>query len=179
MDMQGSPPHLRGKPNFGDYLKAEARITPAPAGKTICSSRQALTAQDHPRTCGENSKRICADTRDTGSPPHLRGKLKSLRGTSLMHRITPAPAGKTVGIDGELLAGRDHPRTCGENKLIPFVSLFKIGSPPHLRGKPRSKPLTGKASGITPAPAGKTKFYHYMGERAKDHPRTCGENTKK
>ena len=30
---------------------------------------------DHPRTCGENYRKQIPVSGDTGSPPHLRGKL--------------------------------------------------------------------------------------------------------
>ena len=33
----GSPPRMRGKPNFRLRLKSGSRITPAHAGKTICT----------------------------------------------------------------------------------------------------------------------------------------------
>ncbi len=50
------------------------------------------------------------------------------------------------------------------------------GSPPRVRGKhagiiPRARELR-----ITPARAGKTKFFVGFAFRQRDHPRACGEN---
>ena len=92
---QGSPPHLRGKhlPCFTSL--ASTGITPAPAGKTQMNLKKCWLIGDHPRTCGENSRIASRINRNTGSPPHLRGKLSFLITLTNCPRITPAPAGKT------------------------------------------------------------------------------------
>ena len=51
----GSPPHLRGKLNNFTFSRRKIRITPAPAGKTVCMKQIEKLKKDHPRTCGENS----------------------------------------------------------------------------------------------------------------------------
>ena len=75
------------------------------------------------------------------------------------------------------------------------AGTVKDGSPPHLRGKLVICYLDCHRSGITPAPAGKTKkhqildnkritpapagktqLYMYRSSPRPDHPRTCGEN---
>ena len=71
---------------------------------------------------------------------------------------------------------RDHPRTCGENKLIYCFIVQIAGSPPHLRGKPIEALPKHHWSRITPAPAGKTTISEPSFPKIKDHPRTCGEN---
>ena len=71
---------------------------------------------------------------------------------------------------------KDHPRTCGENKIHLFTSYLGIGSPPHLRGKRIKKRRNSLVKRITPAPAGKTFICYYVYDTDKDHPRTCGEN---
>ena len=57
MICSGSPPHVRGKPNFVCGSFASLRITPACAGKTQKMIQQAMEQEDHPRMCGENSPR--------------------------------------------------------------------------------------------------------------------------
>ena len=85
---------------------------------------------------------------------HIPSKPKSIK-----DRITPAHAGNT------LLRGRgsgkdkDHPRTCGEYRLI---CVSKSGY-----------------LWITPAHAGNTIASLQPVQRPQDHPRTCGEYTKK
>ena len=54
----GSPPHVRGKvnPETGEYLRFG--ITPACAGKRTASCVQIPERLDHPRMCGEKTKKI-------------------------------------------------------------------------------------------------------------------------
>ena len=172
----GSPPHLRGKQqqvleNFELF-----RITPAPAGKTIALYDVAKTKQDHPRTCGENHLPPNQPLSQSGSPPHLRGKQFIIRRKSIMIRITPAPAGKTLTISVLEVVERDHPRTCGENYAAGVEIPTSAGSPPHLRGKHDFFVIYHTNNGITPAPAGKTSLSSTLVNCFKDHPRTCGEN---
>ena len=91
-------------------------------------------------------------------------------------RITPAPAGKTRSAPRTGRRIPDHPRTCGENQFVGYTFSGSIGSPPHLRGKPRSASTRSSTDRITPAPAGKTDSSHWRAHRYTDHPRTCGEN---
>ena len=56
--MGGSPPRMRGK---GAPLRADPAddgITPAYAGKSRGNRREQAIKQDHPRVCGEKTKKI-------------------------------------------------------------------------------------------------------------------------
>ena len=172
----GSPPHLRGKPLLQATLQQPARITPAPAGKTLILCRSLGLFADHPRTCGENEVAKPGITAAYGSPPHLRGKQRSRGPTSPLPRITPAPAGKTPSPQDIQCRTPDHPRTCGENLAFSSRSVCAFGSPPHLRGKPARRPHWSPQMRITPAPAGKTDADTTRSVIHADHPRTCGEN---
>ena len=55
---KGSPPQVRGKLFSAASLPRWAGITPAGAGKTLCSIDNYVLAKDHPRRCGENTKKI-------------------------------------------------------------------------------------------------------------------------
>ena len=48
----GSPPRLRVKPTDLWQKGKDARITPAPAGKTPTRYLKVSGLQDHPRACG-------------------------------------------------------------------------------------------------------------------------------
>ncbi len=48
-----------------------------------------------------------------------------------------------------------------------------------MRGKPARMLLRLLMEGITPADAGKTNIVRYSVHGHEDHPRGCGENTKK
>ena len=50
------------------------------------------------------------------------------------------------------------------------------GSPPQVRGKPCAVRGADRASGITPAGAGKTSHIAFYVGKTQDHPRRCGEN---
>ena len=54
----GSPPHVRGKVKAGDFTKDTFRITPACAGKRIEDITALNANKDHPRMCGEKTKKI-------------------------------------------------------------------------------------------------------------------------
>ena len=70
----GSPPRVRGKPNFERTCLARWRITPACAGKTEEMKRRSLLKADHPRVCGENAMNYLDRAADDGSPPPCAGK---------------------------------------------------------------------------------------------------------
>ena len=114
-----------------------------------------------------------------GSPPQVRGKHPAYMRHLAVFRITPAGAGKT-GADKHRSCGKkDHPRRCGENVTSSPLRRSTAGSPPQVRGK-HAECVTGNAVfGITPAGAGKTQVLADGGNSDEDHPRRCGENTKK
>ena len=131
----GSPPHMRGKPFLHQSIRLFQRITPAHAGKTQIHREWHGAEADHPRTCGENLRRVALGVAYGGSPPHMRGKLAACRAWCGVWRITPAHAGKTVGVGVCEISEADHPRTCGENSYISIKFSCTSGSPPHMRGK--------------------------------------------
>ena len=74
---------------------------------------------------------------------------------------------------------QDHPRRCGENKEAQAIKVLCTGSPPQVRGKPEGEMFDAAIVRITPAGAGKTPVSRNDLQNARDHPRRCGENTKK
>ena len=172
-------PRMRGKHTGRKSADAALRITPAHAGKTPFRNLQNRGLSDHPRTCGENQFCHVKIGQSFGSPPHMRGKQFIASVPNCLLRITPAHAGKTAFLSAVHWPASDHPRTCGENRLISASSPALSGSPPHMRGKrDKFKQYVGSLR-ITPAHAGKTSQVHRWHSRRPDHPRTCGENIKK
>ena len=172
----GSPPQVRGK--LPDRYGGSRRtgITPAGAGKTLVAAGKRTLDVDHPRRCGENNIQRRDDTNELGSPPQVRGKLRSRTPTIFRPRITPAYAGKTPCRTFLSAHHRDHPRVCGENMSTVTCSGLIRGSPPRMRGKPRVRANQEALCRITPAYAGKTSESPSAGRRCRDHPRVCGEN---
>ena len=175
----GSPPRMRGKPSCVSGVGTISGITPADAGKTADLQGLVDGLTDHPRGCGENPGDVELVSVPDGSPPQVRGKLSPTVGSTLCHWITPAGAGKTLSVLLTPSAFQDHPRRCGENSLNSSSCRSRSGSPPQVRGKPCECTTTSSGSRITPAGAGKTCLTAMQATGIWDHPRRCGENTKK
>ena len=137
----GSPPHVRGKAIEVGQFCALGGITPACAGKSRIRAGRGAAFGDHP-------------------PPRMRGKVRLGAKAVGSTGITPAYAGKRLRSVKSCIRTGDHPRMCGEKD---FMSLFRVisrGSPPHVRGKVFGDGSIGKATGITPACAGKSTVGH-------------------
>ena len=106
---------MRGKLLYLIIQHAQARITPADAGKTSIGYGSSRVSEDHPRGCGENLKRGVPAERIEGSPPRMRGKPADKRTLDVFFGITPADAGKTFLKVSVGTFVKDHPRGCGEN----------------------------------------------------------------
>ena len=89
----------------------------------------------------------------------MRGKAKEAASGIFDNRITPAYAGK-----------RSADQT---------TQKIMAGSPPPMRGKAVSSLVSSTLSRITPAYAGKSVHSWIYSSQPKDHPRLCGEKTKK
>ena len=172
----GSPPRVRRKPLRNNLKRPKTRITPACAGKTENGVECVMFDTDHPRVCGENHAEGLRRKPGFGSPPRVRGKRRwdSTRDTE--QRITPACAGKTDQTEGVGRDRPDHPRVCGENRQLRYLSDPCKGSPPRMRGKRSTFPYKKTVAGITPAHAGKTLSSRHLCREHRDHPRACGEN---
>ena len=154
-------------------------ITPAHAGKRVTPSRTLLGMRDHPRACGEKLSFSFRARDSAGSPPRMRGKAFRC----LPHRgpcgITPAHAGKSRRRGHKLPIRQDHPRACGEKPSVLYLFQPQLGSPPRMRGKVLREMEKCLPFRITPAHAGKRGLRPGLRPVLRDHPRACGEKTKK
>ena len=170
---------MRGKAIFARYFSARSGITPAYAGKSIICPNGELVVEDHPRLCGEKLSFCEFLTHAAGSPPPMRGKGDGMQYEIWYNRITPAYAGKSVSYEKLPSVNKDHPRLCGEKELEPKRRKSPKGSPPPMRGKDVESKGTDQKFRITPAYAGKSEPVAGKRKIDKDHPRLCGEKTKK
>ena len=177
--LTGSPPRMRGKDFFLFYRLFAQRITPAYAGKRLNTKLPRGHFQDHPRVCGEKRFSVSLKLPELGSPPRMRGKAKARLSDSPRPRITPAYAGKRAFICFQRFQHRDHPRVCGEKRKPKALTSKQKGSPPRMRGKASGAGFASVPLRITPAYAGKSCFSSCSYGVVKDHPRVCGEKTKK
>ena len=170
---------MRGKGILALRTKALNRITPAYAGKRVMVNQSRHAVQDHPRVCGEKHREQRATARGEGSPPRMRGKGPGHVPHGERERITPAYAGKRVSRASGFVPNSDHPRVCGEKRFSAVFHRAISGSPPRMRGKVRHVSTGFCHFGITPAYAGKRNMCTYSATEHGDHPRVCGEKTKK
>ena len=91
-------------------------------------------------------------------------------------RLIPAHAGKTVIIRLGDDAKRAHPRSRGENVLVPREGQVAPGSSPLTRGKLTLLRLPAVLRGLIPAHAGKTRLQRRRKRVSRAHPRSRGEN---
>ena len=190
---------MRGTPNSNPYGSPRNGIIPAYAGNTRLRSRATFQSRDHPRVCGEHLSARRFPARFPGSSPRMRGTpLRSFEIYPL-DWIIPAYAGNTNAsrfcatasrdhprvcgehrVSRELRRGRqDHPRVCGEHCFAVSASMLVSGSSPRMRGTLVKRHINIDRLRIIPAYAGNTKFYHMQITNEWDHPRVCGEHTKK
>ena len=131
----GSPPRVRGKV-YGLRTKNEtARITPACAGKSCTAGGAAAPPRDHPRVCGEKVRHDESCSEWQGSPPRVRGKGISVSSETTSARITPACAGKSAILCFSWLRCWDHPRVCGEKRLLVSLPCLRLRITPACAGK--------------------------------------------
>ena len=150
---------MRGKAEMGAIVPFRAGITPAYAGKSHNLFGFMAHERDHPRVCGEKTKNRQSKKHLKGSPPRMRGKEKERMDKKHSCGITPAYAGKSRG--------------------LPLNRCRLLGSPPRMRGKGSKSMAKRTSMGITPAYAGKSWLTPADSEMMRDHPRVCGEKTKK
>ena len=130
---------------------------------------------DHPRVCREKFQHISGIFQLEGSPPRMRGKELSVSAHCHICGITPAYAGKSEAVNGPGIAGKDHPRVCGEKHSQGGKSGEPTGSPPRMRGKENYCCSAFRCKRITPAYAGKSALKSRKWWWNRDHPRVCGE----
>ena len=149
---------MRGKRIITIFYKSESGNIPAYAGKTVATSPARSGTAEHPRVCGENSRKSAWFPHQRGTSPRMRGKRFSRLATRVFRRNIPAYAGKTWSISPSSAFGAEHPRVCGENKQL---LVERLGG-----------------GGNIPAYAGKTLVRANIEHAPGEHPRVCGENTR-
>ena len=170
---------MRGKVEACGLTMLIVGITPAYAGKRIRIFQRSKNPGDHPRVCGEKPAGGIVVRNRGGSPPRMRGKAVHRFPDSVRPGITPAYAGKSLLCLFCLRFGWDHPRVCGEKTASCTVCKVSMGSPPRMRGKALQCFNNVCFAGITPAYAGKSVQTVETVAARWDHPRVCGEKTKK
>ena len=152
----GSSPRLRGTPDPVQREYGKARLIPAAAGNTWCSSALTWRKPAHPRGCGEHIPLRGHVLSGDGSSPRLRGTPRVVVGHQVIERLIPAAAGNTHHPVIAQGAWPAHPRGCGEH----------AGRNHHRQAGRRLIPAAAGNTPPTPIPAA----------CATAHPRGCGEH---
>ena len=130
----GSSPHVRGTPRLRLPRRRRRRIIPACAGNTWHHLPRRFHAEDHPRMCGEHMVAGYAVTVAQGSSPHVRGTRILQFRVDFHAGIIPACAGNTSSVSAMRARRGDHPRMCGEHRILAGSCPIDGGSSPHVRG---------------------------------------------
>ena len=154
-------------------------IIPAYAGNTTNAFRHIRDHRDHPRVCGEHALLHALMNHVRGSSPRMRGTPTAVVVCHLVRGIIPAYAGNTIQLILCFPPCRDHPRVCGEHQVRDTLYGTTQGSSPRMRGTPVLYESRTLRSGIIPAYAGNTNFRNAFTLPERDHPRVCGEHTKR
>ena len=152
----GSSPHVRGALAQCVVCHDFLGIIPACAGSTDIDAIKRLVAGDHPRMCGEHLDGDTLNNVASGSSPHVRGALATMRANWPTQGIIPACAGSTSWAVPKPRALWDHPRMCGEHRQHAYKHTAGQGSSPHVRGAPNSRRSPSANGRIIPACAGST-----------------------
>ena len=172
----GSSPRVRGTLQRRRCQRTIPGIIPACAGNTGSSSEKHSYGWDHPRVCGEHSRRVRLGGYRRGSSPRVRGTPGAAALNALYPGIIPACAGNTSTTRARRCRPRDHPRVCGEHAHVRAVEAADEGSSPRVRGTPGMAEAGQAHHGIIPACAGNTRDGRSGAGTPWDHPRVCGEH---
>ena len=172
----GSSPRMRGtqqRQHAGGLLHG---IIPAYAGNTCRNGTRGCCTWDHPRVCGEHWLIAFASAAISGSSPRMRGTRDSVDCRDCTSGIIPAYAGNTCLLRRRPRHQRDHPRVCGEHRIVRVRVTAVAGSSPRMRGTLHVVTITQDRGGIIPAYAGNTWCRSAVARCPWDHPRVCGEH---
>ena len=128
---------MRGAPFASLDNVFDLGIIPAFAESTTARQREAPSARDHPRVCGEHTLQDSGTSSARGSSPRMRGAQREPVHGAGDVGIIPAYAGSTAWRTRRLRWPWDHPRVCGEHLLILLHWRSLWGSSPRMRGAPR------------------------------------------
>ena len=111
----GSSPRMRGTQTVVLSTSSSPGIIPAYAGNTLKMCCRIMMTRDHPRVCGEHTRKAYRNTISSGSSPRMRGTPGRFHNLRDETGIIPAYAGNTYATVNVQVAVWDHPRVCGEH----------------------------------------------------------------
>ena len=116
---EGSSPRVRGEATSMEQRYTASGIIPAGAGRSHKHGAKIHGLGDHPRGCGEKSRRQQGRRGGRGSSPRVRGEAGPGPMNLRKRGIIPAGAGRRPTWASRSRRRVDHPRGCGEK---PFTT---------------------------------------------------------
>ena len=124
-------------------------------GKLHALSRYCCSVRITPTCVGKATLCVITSRSLRGSPPHVWGKPLAVVRWMINVRITPTCVGKAIRSSSPARMPEDHPHMCGESNVNLLIVTERVGSPPHVWGKPRGRGSTPMSKRITPTCVGK------------------------
>ncbi len=172
----GSSPLARGGRHLPLVTPRWAGLIPARAGRTPIPARSTRGTRAHPRSRGEDRRRVFRYRCRRGSSPLARGGLMLCPSSWTVSGLIPARAGRTVPAAPRPRGSRAHPRSRGEDARMRALLSNGQGSSPLARGGQVTQRWGHRFQGLIPARAGRTWVVdHQVGDR-RAHPRSRGED---
>ncbi len=170
-----SPPHPRGSTLIELKKKAEAMVSPAPAGIDLPGPGPARSHARLPRTRGDRPGKAHDSYRMIMSPPHPRGSTWTGPAPGGSSIVSPAPAGIDLRRRRGTTVPRGLPRTRGDRPLfLPSLEAVRE-SPPHPRGSTSNAWQKTPMWTVSPAPAGIDPLPPVPATQGSGLPRTRGD----
>ena len=151
------------------------RFIPAHAGNSASQLTTGAATTVHPRACGEQCRRLLADSSDVGSSPRMRGTDLGPSRIVPCHRFIPAHAGNRSFAFITSTPRSVHPRACGEQIRKKDAAQFSDGSSPRMRGTALVFVPAWMGRRFIPAHAGNRPNLAIPRSSPTVHPRACGE----
>ncbi len=127
---------------------------PAGAGSRVGDPGTDCVGRDHPRGCGEQTRRRAVGTPSAGPSPRVRGAVPCLAQLLLEGGTIPAGAGSRTTGSSTTSPTRDHPRGCGEQEDESVYQGGFLGPSPRVRGAESEDADHVRDGGTIPAGAG-------------------------
>ena len=169
------PPLARGRVDDPRDATILPGITPARAGKRPCVLLSGVLPGNYPRSRGEELSSGDHFRPFLELPPLARGRAGFCPSYMKNPGITPARAGKSIRRPCQRRRAGNYPRSRGEESTALARSASGMELPPLARGRGGRYLVTGNAGGITPARAGKRSAFRSGTGRARNYPRSRGE----
>ncbi len=176
---QGPSPRVRGAVGAGPPEVPVVGTIPAGAGSSDSRPIPRCRRGDHPRGCGEQREASLASWSSRGPSPRVRGAGEHPPGAHPAAGTIPAGAGSRIVAAGCTSCTRDHPRGCGEQSSPLSTAMLAGGPSPRVRGAGFSAGVPVRRGGTIPAGAGSSRLPRSRCAARRDHPRGCGEQTRR